>query len=87
MFRKFPHLKKAGEWTYDPVCHNGYFHSDDMCRIRNHDELRNLRIEDVYMSNRTFLHLDNSHFEELMRLQHLEPVLITRRQLKEVQHN
>ena len=65
----------------------GIFHSDDMCCIRNHDELRNLQIEDVYMSNRMFLHLDDSLFEELMRRQHLEPVLITRHQLKEVPHN
>ena len=34
-----------------------------------------------------FLHLEDSHFDELMRHQHLEPVLITRRQLKEVPHN
>ena len=83
MFHKFPHPKKAGERTYDPVRQNGYFHSNDMCCIRNHDELRNLRIEDVYMSNRTFLHLEDSHFEELMWHQHLELVLITQCQLKQ----
>ena len=42
MFRKFPYPKKAGEWTHDPFQRNGYFHSDDMCCIRNHNELRNL---------------------------------------------
>ena len=52
MYRKYP---KDGQMKYSHDKHWGYFHAEDMCCIRNHDELRRLGIDDVYMTNSTFL--------------------------------
>ena len=79
MYRKY---KKDGEMKYSHDKQWGYFHAEDMCCIRNHDDLRRLEIEDVYMTNSTFLRLTHEHFQELDHRCHLEPILNTRRILR-----
>jgi len=61
----------------------GYFHAEDMYCLRNYDELRRITIEDVYMTNATFLKLDDEHMKELDKRGHLEAVLNTRRILRQ----
>ena len=82
MYRKRPNKNK--EWVLSNTKTYGYFHAEDMFCIRNYHELRNLSIDDVYMSNATFGNLTNGHFTELEKRQHLEPVLNTRRELRKV---
>ena len=79
MYRKYRH---EGRWVDDKVKKYGYFHAEDMCCIRNFDELRRLKIEDVYMTNGTFLQLDEEHLKELHKRGHLEAILNTRRLLR-----
>ena len=82
MYRKRPNKNK--EWVLSTTKTYGYFHAEDMFCVRNYDEVRNLSIEDVYMSNATFGNLTDGQFTELEKRQHLEPVLNTRRQLRKV---
>ena len=82
MYRKRPNKNK--EWVLSTTKTYGYFHAEDMFCIRNYDELCNLSIEDIYMSNATFGNLTDGQFTELEKRQHLEPVLNTRRQLRKV---
>ena len=80
MYRKWP--TKNNEWVYKDTKTYGYFHAEDMLCIRNFDELRNVSIKDVYMTNGTFLRLIDSHMKELDSRDHLEAILNTRRELR-----
>ena len=79
MYRKWP--TKNNEWVYKDTKTYGYFHAEDMLCIRNFDELHNVSIKDVYMTNGTFLRLIDSHMKELDSCDHLEAILNTRREL------
>ena len=78
MYRRY---RQHRELKYSHDRQWGYFHAEDMCCIRNNDELLRLNIEDVYMSNHTFLRLSDEHMKELEHRGHLEPILNTRRSL------
>ena len=81
-FKMFRRFRVDGQMRYTSEKKYGYFHAEDMCCIRNYDELRRLYIEDVYMTNGTFLSLDEEHFRELDHRGHLEAILNTRRILR-----
>ena len=80
MYRKC--LNKDKEWVFNPEKPYGYFHAEDMYCIRNYKELCTLSIQDVYMTNVTFLCLDDVHFRELDKRQHLEHILNTQREFR-----
>ena len=81
-YKMYQRYCQHGELKYSHDRQWGYFHAEDMCCIRNNNELRQLNIEDVYMSNCTFLRLSEGHMKELECRGHLEPILNTRRSLR-----
>ena len=81
MRRLIPPPGGQGKWIMSSDKRNCYFHSRDLACLRLTHELRDIKIEDVYMDNKSFTSLNHENREELKRRDHFDSIIATRNKL------
>ena len=74
MRRKVPPPGGKGAWVLSPDKRNCYFHSEDLGCLRLVYELRNIQIEDIYMSNDNYSRLKEENIQELISREHWDAI-------------
>ena len=86
MRRKVPPPSGKGAWVLSPDKRNCYFHSEDLGCLCLVYELRDIQIEDIYMSNDNYSRLKEENIQELVNREHWEAITNGRQSVRLTGH-